>query len=114
MRQRLFFILFVAAIVLSATPARAQDDLASAAVRPDATGTPLTLQQAVTIALEKNPLRKAALADQKVAVADLRGARGALLPRLSFTETATRGNDPVYAFGTRLRQGRFTTDDFAL
>ncbi|HEX7424743.1 MAG TPA: TolC family protein [Terriglobales bacterium] len=75
---------------------------------------PLALQQAVQIALEKNPLRKAALADTKVASADVREARSVLMPRLTFSETVTRGNDPVYVFGSKLRQQRFTAADFAL
>ena len=74
----------------------------------------LTLQQAVTIALEKNPERKVALADTKAASADVRVFRSFLLPHLNFSETATRGNDPVYVFGSKLRQQRFTTADFAL
>ena len=75
---------------------------------------PLTLQQAVSISLEKNPERKAALADTKAASADVKEARSFLLPRFTFSETATRGNDPVYVFGSKLRQQRFTTSDFAL
>ncbi|HET8668426.1 MAG TPA: TolC family protein [Terriglobales bacterium] len=75
---------------------------------------PLTLPQAVSIALEKNPIRKAALADERAAAAGIREARSGLLPRIVFSESATRGNDAVYAFGTRLRQGRFTAADFAL
>jgi outer membrane protein len=75
---------------------------------------PLTLQRAVKIALEKNPLRKAALADTKVSSADVREARSVLMPRVTFSETATRGNDPVYVFGSRLRQQGFTADDFSL
>jgi outer membrane protein TolC len=75
---------------------------------------PLTLHDAVAIALEKNPLRKAALADTRVASADTQTARSFLLPHLSFTETATRGNDPVYVFGSRLRQEHFSQADFAL
>ena len=74
---------------------------------------PLTLQQAATIALEKNPQRKAALAETKAAAADIREARSFLLPHVAFSETATRGNDPVYVFGSKLRQHRFTTADFA-
>lgn len=74
----------------------------------------LTLQQAVNMALEKNPLRKAAMAETKVASADVREARSFLMPRLTFSETATRGNDPVYVFGSELRQQRFTVGDFAL
>jgi outer membrane protein TolC len=75
---------------------------------------PLTLQQAVKIALDKNPLRKAALADTKVASADIGAARSVLMPRLAFSETATRGNDPVYVFGSELRQRRFTNADLTL
>jgi outer membrane protein len=76
--------------------------------------TSLSLRQAVEIAIEKNPLRKAAIADTKAATADVRAARSFLRPHLSFSETATRGNDPVYVFGSELRQQRFTTADFAL
>lgn len=76
--------------------------------------TPLSLKQAVEIALEKNPLRKAALADTRAAAAGVKEAQSAMFPRVVFSETAMRGNDPVYAFGTRLRQQRFTAADFAL
>ncbi len=41
-------------------------------------------------------------------------ARTQLLPRFNFTEDISRGDDPVYAFGTRLRQRQFTQADFAL
>jgi len=75
---------------------------------------PLTLHDAVNLALEKNPLRKAALADTRAAAADTQTARSFLLPHVTFSEIATRGNDPVYVFGARLRQQRFTSADFAL
>ncbi len=74
----------------------------------------LTLQQAVKIALETNPLRKAAVAETKASSAGVREARSFLMPHLSFSETATRGDDPVYVFGSKLRQRRFTAADFAL
>jgi outer membrane protein len=75
---------------------------------------PVTLQQAVNIALEKNPERKAALADTRATLADIKQARSFLLPRITFSEAITSGNDPVYVFGSKLRQQRFTTADFAL
>jgi outer membrane protein len=75
---------------------------------------PLTLRQAVRIALEKNPQRKAALADTRAAAAGIKEARSSLLPHATFSETATRGNDPVYVFGSKLRQQRFTGADFNL
>lgn len=81
-----------------------------AAQRPE----PLTLSEAVQIALEKNPLRKAAIADTRAARAGVREARAAFYPRLMFSEAAIRGNDPVFVFGTKLRQQRFGTGDFAL
>ncbi len=74
----------------------------------------LSLQEAVNIALEKNPQRKAALADTEAASADVKEARSFLLPHATFSETATRSNDPVYVFGGKLRQQRFTTGDFSL
>jgi outer membrane protein TolC len=77
-------------------------------------GAPLTLQQAVTIALESNPERKAAIADTKGASAEVRQARSFLLPHVTFSETATDGNDPVYVFGSKLRQQHFTSADFGL
>lgn len=74
---------------------------------------PLSLQQAANLALEKNPLRKAALADTKASSAGVREAQSFLMPHISFSEQATRGNDPVYVFGSKLRQTRFTADNFA-
>ena len=78
------------------------------------TETPLTLPQAVSMALEKNPLRKAALADTRISTAAVREARSPLMPKITFTESVLRGNDPVYVFGSRLRQQNFTLADFAL
>ena len=80
--------------------------------QPDSSA--LTLQRAVTIALEKNPLHKAAQADTRAAFADVRDARSLLMPHVTFAETDTRGDDPVYVFGSKLRQQRFTSLDFSL
>ena len=37
-----------------------------------------------------------------------------MLPRITFAENFTGGNDPVFVFGTKLRQQEFTAADFAL
>lgn len=74
----------------------------------------LTLQQAVAIALEKNPARKLAAADIAAAEVGLRQSKAPLLPQITFSENVTRGNDPVYVFGTKLRQQVFQASDFAL
>ena len=75
---------------------------------------PITLRDAVKVALEKNPQRKAALADSRAAEAGVTQAKSILYPHAMFSETATRGNDPVYVFGSRLRQQRFGAPDFEL
>jgi outer membrane protein len=75
---------------------------------------PLSLRQAVDKALGQNPQAAIAHAGEKDADAAATLARTQLIPQLSFTEDISRGNDPVYAFGTRLRQRQFTQADFAL
>ena len=66
------------------------------------------------MALEKNPLRKAMLADTRISAAAIREAKAPLMPKITFAESLVRGNDPVFVFGTRLRQQNFTLADFAL
>ncbi|HLH08590.1 MAG TPA: TolC family protein [Terriglobales bacterium] len=106
--------LLLGPVVLAQTTPDQAANTASATTIGVTGGEPITLQQAVQIALEKNPLRKAALADQKLALSGVKQAQAMLLPHIGFSETATRGNDPVYVFGTKLRQQRFTMQDFAL
>ena len=36
------------------------------------------------------------------------------MPHITFSETGTSGNDPVYVFGSKLRHRRFTMNDFSL
>jgi outer membrane protein TolC len=75
---------------------------------------PLTLRQAINQALGQSPDAAIARADNLNAKLASSLARTQLLPQLGFTEDISRGNDPVYAFGTRLRQRQFTQADFAL
>ncbi len=100
--MRTLFHISIALVFLIALSAAAQETQ------------PLTLDRAVAVALEKNPVRKAAIAETKAAAADTRQAKAFLLPRLSFSESALRSNDPVFVFGTKLRQQRFTQTDFSL
>lgn len=74
----------------------------------------LSLREAIDRALGRNPQAEVAIADRKAAEAQVGMAQTALLPHLNFTEDISRGNDPVFVFGTRLRQQRFTASDFAL
>jgi outer membrane protein len=91
--------LIAASLLLAGSPAFAQ--------------APLDLPQAITIALEKNPARKIALADLRITSTQVSFVKSGFFPRVSLIESATQGNDPVYAFGSRLRQARFRPVDFA-
>ena len=75
---------------------------------------PLTLKQAIQRALDANPEASVARAETREAKANASLARTQLLPQLSFTEDISRGDDPVYVFGSRLRQQAFTQADFSL
>jgi len=94
-------LLFVLLALCSGLPAEAQAPC-------------FTLQQAVALSLDKNPDRRIAASDVNSARIATQAARTALFPNLLFTEAVTRGDDPVYVFGTRLRQQRFEQSDFAL
>ena len=77
-------------------------------------GPVFTLREAVALGFDQNPDQRIAASEVTAAQIATRAARTALLPNLSFSEAITRGGDPVYAFGTRLRQQRFQQSDFAL
>src|SRR5208282_1963732 len=73
-----------------------------------------TLRQAINQALGQSPQAAIARADTQDATSASKLARTAVLPQLNFTEDISRGNDPVYVFGARLRQRQFTQADFEL
>ena len=103
-----FSTLILAGLLLGVSPgARAQE----AAPPP---GEPVTLEQAVQMALAKNPALKAQAEESSVARAHTLQARAAWFPRVDFSQSFLRGDDPVYVFGTRLRQRQFTAANFAL
>src|SRR5271166_1796263 len=86
--------------------------LSLAAIAQDAT--PLSLPEAVRMTLANNPMHKAALAETKAASAGVREARAPLLPKITFAENFTGGNNPVFVFGTKLNQQVFKAQDFEL
>jgi outer membrane protein len=75
---------------------------------------PLPLDQAVATALRNNAALRAAAAGVQESAARADEARAAYLPRVDYSETWQRGNNPVYVFGTLLGQQRFTAADFDL
>jgi len=74
----------------------------------------LTLRQAVDLALRSNPLVAAADAGEKEAEARIRQAHSGYLPRLQFSESHQRGNNPVFVFSSLLTQHQFHEANFAL
>jgi outer membrane protein len=74
----------------------------------------ISLDQSVRLALAMNPSLQAAEEGVKAAQARLDVARSAGAPRIDFVQDFTRGNNPVYVFGTLLTQRRFTAANFAL
>src|SRR3954470_18724317 len=74
----------------------------------------LTLRQAVDLALRSNPLVAAAGAGEKEAEAGIRQARSGYMPRLQFSESLQRGNNPLFVFSSLLTQHQFGQGNFAL
>jgi outer membrane protein TolC len=105
-RQAKALLLFVPLVLaVFALPAAAQEKPALA---------PLTLEQAVQQALAKNPQLQSAEDSAAAAAARADAAKAAWFPRIDSSEGLTRGNNPVYVFGTLLTQRRFSGADFDL
>ena len=98
--KRAFLLLLTGALV---GPCRAQSN-----------GARLTLQDAVALALNNNPAVQASAAYAKLVDQGIAAAEAARLPRADFQEGFSRGNNPVYVFGTLLTQQRFGAADFGL
>jgi outer membrane protein TolC len=75
---------------------------------------PFSLAEAVRLALEKNPRLQAAGAYAQAVQQGITAAKSFRYPRVDFSEGFTRGNNPVYVFGTLLTQRQFTQANFAL
>jgi outer membrane protein TolC len=74
----------------------------------------ISLDEAIAEALEGNAGLAIARAGTDVAHADAKEASSYLWPRIDVATGWTRSNDPVFAFGTKLRQGIFSESDLAL
>ena len=72
----------------------------------------ITLDQAIDAVLHRNPVIAATEARERTAQAREGAARAARFPRVDVTESVTRGNNPVFVFGSLLEQGRFAARHF--
>jgi outer membrane protein TolC len=90
----------LATVVISGTDARAQDAL--------------SLSSAIAGALAANPDVVGTRAAVGEAEQRLIQARAGFFPRIDFTQSWQRGNQPVFVFGSLLAQRQFAGADFAL
>lgn len=74
----------------------------------------ITLERAVQLALQQNPAFQTSKDDADAARARMKETQSAWYPHFDFNQDFTRGNNPVYVFGTKLTQRQFTAADFAL
>jgi len=79
---------------------------------PLATG-PMSLQQAVSQALQSNPLLLAEGARLNEAEANSAKSNGMLMPRLNAASGVSRSNSPMSSFAGKLLQQRVTATDFS-
>jgi outer membrane protein TolC len=71
-----------------------------------------SLEEAIEAALAGNTALAVAEARRDIAASQGRSASAPLWPQLAAEAGYTRSVDPVFAFGTKLRQGRFGSEDF--
>lgn len=72
----------------------------------------LSLKRAIEVALDKSPLLQAARHEVEAVEAGVGQARAGFLPKLDISESFTRADNPVFAFSSKLDEGRFTQADF--
>jgi outer membrane protein len=81
-------------------------------VFPAAAAETLELKDAIALALRQNPQLLASQYRVEQASAAMEQARGARLPKVTLSLSATRTDDPLGAFGFKLSQSRVSATDF--
>jgi len=105
-RRSFLTSLLIVALVCAAAP--------SGHAEVPAAVSPLTLEDAIRLGLKHHPLAQYATANIALAKAGITRAKASALPSIGVSEEVIVSNDPVFAFGTKLRQARFTTLDFGI
>jgi len=75
---------------------------------------PLSLKDAVRTALESNKSIEASSAAQQAAESKVQEARGGFLPKVNYSESWTRSDNPVFVFSSLLTQHQFGEQNFLL
>ncbi len=74
----------------------------------------ISMSGAIDAALQHAPQIKSVEAERNAALAGVREVRWGRFPQLSARSQWTRGDNPVYVFGSLLEQGRFNASHFAI
>jgi outer membrane protein len=75
---------------------------------------PLSLRDAVRLGLRENKAIAAVAASGRAADARVTQAESGKLPKLNYSETYARSDNPVFAFSSLLTQHQFTAGNFAI
>jgi outer membrane protein len=74
----------------------------------------MSLNDAVRLALDKNKSIEASNAAKKGADSRISEARSGFLPKVNYSESWTRSDNPVFVFGSLLTQHQFGTQNFQI
>ena len=74
----------------------------------------LSLREAVQLSLRQNKAITGTSAGSSAAADRIAEARGALFPKVNYTESFTRSDNPVFVFGSLLTQHQFGPENFAI
>lgn len=75
---------------------------------------PMSLNQAVAVALRNNAAIKASEATQKAADSRIAEARAGRLPKVNYSESWARSDNPVFVFSSLLTQHQFGEQNFQI
>ncbi len=79
---------------------------------PGAAQDAISLKDAVQLAMEKNKSVEASVAARKAAESRITVARGGSLPKVNYSESWARGDNPVFVFSSLLTQHQFGEQNF--
>ena len=105
-RMHLYFLLFIAIFFFFPLVADAADDQNTPLPEP------LSMTEAIHIAVEQNPEIKAAQFQVDAVKSNSVKAQSGFYPQLNFTQSFNRTTNPMWAFGTKLNQAAITQGDF--
>src|ERR1039457_7091736 len=91
--QTQFFLMRTSLVFLLAVPLWAQD--------------PLSLREAVRLAIRENAGVAGATAGARTSEARVAQARGGMLPKINYSESFARSDNPVFVFSSLLTQHQF-------